>query len=394
MGFEPTTLGITIRVLRTCEPATKRLRLILDRRCPACVLLGRNMATIRKRGDSWQSRIQIKGVAEVAKTFSNRQDAEAWAKVTEAEIIRGVFIKRSDAERTTLGEALDKYAKEVTPNKRGAYQELHRINAWNRDKLAKKSLASLRGVDFATWRDNRLKVVSTATVRLELAVISNLFNVARKEWGMDGLNNPIEGIRLPSVSNARSRVFYDGEEVLLLAALDASDRDSQGRFGKSCRNGYLKPMVLLALETAMRRGELLGMRWEDVRLKDRVVFLPTTKNGQSRSVPLSTKAVEVLNGLPRKLYGAVFDGVTDNAVKLAYIRAVKRARGAYIEAGGDDPRMLVDLHFHDLRHIAVTRLAERLPNIVELAAVSGHTDVRMLKRYYHPKAEELALKIG
>ena len=98
--------------------------------------------------------------------------------------------------------------------------------------------------------------------------------------------------------------------------------------------------------------------------------------------------------LPRKLYGEVFEGVTANAVKLAYMRAVKRARGAYVKAGGDDPRMLVDLHFHDLRHIAVTRLAEKLPNIVELAAVSGHTDVRMLKRYFHPKAEALALKLG
>lgn len=352
------------------------------------------MASIKTRKSKWQARIRIKGVAEVAKTFSSRQDAEAWAKVTEAEIIRGVFIKRSDAERTTLGEALDKYAKEVTPKKRGAYQELHRINAWNRDKLAKKSLASLRGVDFATWRDNRLKLVSPATVRLELAVISNLFNVARKEWGMDGLNNPIEGIRLPSVSNARSRVFYDGEEALLLAALDASNRDSQGLFGKSCRNDYLKPLVLLALETAMRRGELLAMRWEDVRLKDRVVHLPMTKNGLARTVPLSSTAVEIFKGLPRKLYGAVFDGVTDNAVKLAYIRAVKRARGVYIKTGGTDPRMLADLHFHDLRHISVTRLAERLPNIVELAAVSGHTDVRMLRRYYHPKAEVLALKIG
>ena len=352
------------------------------------------MASIRKRGTKWQARVSVKLVGSSEKSFLARSDAEAWAKIIESEMIRGVFIRRTDAERTTLAEALNRYEKEVTPNKRGAYQEKHRIGAWKQEKLSKQSLVSLRGLDFATWRDNRLKDVAPATVRLELAVISNLFNVARKEWGMEGLANPIEGIRLPSVSNARSRVFYAGEEALLLAALDASDRDAQGRFGKSCRNDYLKPLVLLALETAMRRGELLAMRWEDVRLKDRVVYLPTTKNGQSRSVPLSGKAVEILNSLTRKLYGAVFDGVTDNAVKLSYIRAVKRARGIYIKTGGADPRMLVDLHFHDLRHIAVTRLAEKLPNIVELAAVSGHTDVRMLRRYYHPKAETLALKIG
>lgn len=352
------------------------------------------MATIRKRGDRWQARIQIKGVAECAKSFSTRSDAETWAKLTEAEIIRGVFIKRTDAERTTLAEALSKYEQEVTPNKRGAAQELHRIKVWKGNKLAKQSMASLRGVDFAKWRDNRLKEVAPATVRLELAVISNLFNVARKEWGIDGLQNPIEAIRLPAVSNARARVFYADEELYLLTALDATERDAQGRWGKAGKNDYLKPLVQLALETAMRRGELLAMRWEDVRLKDRVVHLPMTKNGHARAVPLSSTAVDIFKGLPRKLYGEVFEGVTANAAKLAYMRAVKRARASYIKAGGDDPRMLVDLHFHDLRHIAVTRLAEKLPNIVELAAVSGHTDVRMLKRYYHPKAEALALKIG
>lgn len=307
------------------------------------------MATIRKRGDRWQARIQIKGVAEVAKTFASRQDAEAWSTITEADMIRGVFIRRTDAERTTLSEALTKYEQEITPTKRGAYQEKHRIKAWLRESLAKQSLVSLRSLDFAKWRDSRLKEVAPATVRLELALISNLFNVARKEWGMEGLANPIESIRLPSVNNARSRVFYAGEEALLMAALEASERDAQGRWGDTCRSNYLKPLVQLALETAMRRGELLAMRWEDVRLRDRIVHLTMTKNGRARTVPLSSTAAEIFMGLPRRLYGTVFEGVTDNAVKLAYIRAVKRARAAYVKAGGDDPRMLVDMHFHDLR---------------------------------------------
>lgn len=352
------------------------------------------MSSIRKRGNKWQARVSVKLVGSIDKSFLTKADAESWATITEADMIRGVFVKRTDAERTTLSEALDQYETEITLSKRGAYQERYRIKAWKQEKLAKQSLVSLRGLDFAKWRDNRLKEVAPATVRLELAIISNLFNVARKEWGMERLVNPIESIRLPSVNNARSRVFYAGEEALLMAALEAAERDAKGRWGDACRSSYLKPLVLLALETAMRRGELLSMRWEDIRLKDRVVHLPITKNGQSRSVPLSCKAVEILMGQTRRLYGAVFEGVTENAVKLAYIRAVKRARIAYVEAGGDDPRMLVDMHFHDLRHIAVTRLAERLPNIVELAAVSGHTDVRMLRRYYHPKAEELALKLG
>lgn len=234
-----------------------------------------------------------------------------------------------------------------------------------------------------------------------MALISNLFNIARKEWGFEGLTNPIVSIRMPSVQNARNRIFYDGEESLVVAALEPAERQTSGYWGSGCSNPWLKPLVQLALETAMRRGELLALRWENIRLADRVAHLPITKNGQSRNVPLSSKAVEILNGLKPKddgnvkqlSKGAVFP-VSDNAVKLAFIRAIERARNRYVEAGGTDERMLTDLHFHDLRHIAITRLAEKLPNIIELASVSGHSDVRMLRRYYHVSAVELAKKIG
>lgn len=352
------------------------------------------MASIRKRGNKWQARVSVKHVGNSEKSFLNRTDAEAWAKIVESEMVRGVYIKRTEAERMSLFEALVKYETEVTPSKRGADQERHRVRVWKADPLAKKALALLRGLDFAKWRDTRLKEVKPATVRHDLEVISNLFNVARREWGMEGLVNPIEGIRLPTANNARTRVFYPGEEVLLMTALEPPARKANGQWGAGTGNALIKPFVLLALETAMRRGELLSLRWENIRLKDRVAYLPMTKNGQSRTVPLSTKAVEVLSGMTRKLYGEVFEGLSANAVKLGFIRAVMRARRVYVEGGGDDPRMLVDLRMHDLRHIAVTRLAEMLPNIVELAAVSGHSDVRMLKRYYHPKAEALALKLG
>lgn len=352
------------------------------------------MATIRKRNNKWQARVRIKGLSPAEKSFNNKSDAEKWAKITEAEMIRGVFIRRTEAERMTLGDALKDYEAQITPTKRSADIEKYRIKRWKRDKLAKKSLASLQSVDFAQWRDERLKTTSPATVRRELGLISHLFNVARREWSIAGITNPIEGIKLPTERNARNRVFYDGEEALLLTALEPKPRKANGQLSSGCRNTQLKQLVMLALETAMRRGELLALRWENLRLKDRVAYLPMTKNGQSRTVPLTSRAVEILNEMPRKLYGEVFDQLTANAVKLGFTRAVKRAREAYVEGGGDDPRMLTDLHFHDARHVAITRLAEKLPNVIELAAVSGHSDVRVLGRYYHPKAEDLAKKIG
>jgi integrase len=351
------------------------------------------MASISKREDKWLARVRIKGTEGIAKSFRSKADAEAWARITESEIIRGLFIKRTDAERTTLAEALRRYEEEVTPGKRGKDTEKLRIKAWKADKLAKKPLAMLRPYDFAQWRDKRLKQAQPGTVRRELGLISNLFNIARKEWGYDGLQNPIESIRMPVENNARNRTFYEGEEVLLLEALDNVERESNGHWSNGCRNVWLKPLVLLALETACRRGELLSLRWENINLSDRVLHLPMTKNGQHRDVPLSSKAVEIFKGLPRTLRGPVFP-ITANAVKLGFVRAVRRAGRRYRDAGGTDDRIMADLHFHDLRHIAVTRLAEKLPNIIELASVTGHIDVRMLRRYYHPKAEDLARKLG
>lgn len=352
------------------------------------------MAAIRKRGDKYQARVQLQGFAQISKSFTTRRDAEAWGRITEAEMVRGTFIKRTDAERTTLADALDRYEREVTSGKKGADIERVRIGKWKRHKLAQKALAMARPADFAAYRDARLKEgAAPATVRLELAIISNLFNVARKEWGFEGLANPIEAMRLPTAKNARNRLFHDGEETLLLAALEPVERGTSGRWGEGCGNPWLRPLVRLALATAMRQGELLGLTWENINLVERVAHLPDTKNGNSRDVPLSSEAVEILRSLPRTLRGAVF-ATTAEAVKQGFPRAVERARRQYEEAGGKDERLLRDLRFHDLRHIAVTALAEKLPNIVELASVSGHQDVRMLRRYYHPRAVDLARKLG
>lgn len=152
-----------------------------------------------------------------------------------------------------------------------------------------------------------------------------------------------------------------------MAALDAS------------RGKHLKSVVLLALETAMRRGELLALRWEYVDLKRRVLHLPETKNGTSRDVPLSTKAVAVLEGLPRHITGRVFD-TSETAITEGFQRAAKRA-------------CIPDFRFHDLRHEATSRLAEKL-QMHELGKVTGHKSPRMLMRYYHPRAEDLAKKLG
>lgn len=371
------------------------------------------MATFKQRDSGyWQAVIRRKGYPDQSKTFEKKADAEKWARDVENKMDRSVFVDQREAEKTTLYDALDRYLKEVTPQKRGATAESYRIKTWQAHKLAQCSLAALRGSDFAAFRDSRLRAgCAASTVQKELIVISHLFNVARREWGFEGLQNPLDSVSKPVANNARDRVFLPGEEERLLAACSPRQRGEDGRFGTAGANSpWLRPAVEFALATAMRQGEVAALLWENVDLKARVALLPMTKNGSARTVPLSSTAVAILEGakasalpqpektvvaLPR---GPVFKS-TANALKIGFSRAVLRARRQYVkecEAGriAPDPRFLFDFHFHDLRHVATTRLAEKLPNVIELAAVTGHKDLRMLKRYYHPRAEDLARKLG
>ncbi len=329
------------------------------------------MASFRQRKSGyWQAIIRRENHPQQSKTFALRVDAERWARDIENKMDRGVFVSTVEAESTTLANALERYEREVSRQKKGYEQERYRIRAWAVLDLAKKSLAGLRGADFAKYRDDRLTLVSPATVRLELALISHVFAIANKEWGIP-VANPVANIRLPRVANARERRLEPAEETALLKELEAPAGDRS--------NIWIRPVIVLALETAMRQGELLSLRWENVDLRRRTARLPDTKNGTARDVPLSNRAVAVLEALPRSIDGRVF-ATTESALKQSWVRAVKRAE-------------IEGLHFHDLRHEATSRLAEKLA-LHELMKVTGHKDTRMLARYYHPRAEDLAKKLG
>jgi integrase len=330
------------------------------------------MATIVKRGSlQWQVKIRRKGYPVSTTTFNTKKEAEQWAVTTESEMGRGDFQDRREAEDTTLHQALERYEKEITPDKKGKEIEEWRIRSWKSDALAKRSLASLRSSDFAKWRDDRLKTVKPATCRNDLALISHLFTIAVKEWGI-AVQNPIKSIRLPVVNNARERIFDGDEEDRLITALESSGAGLRS-------NIWMKPLMLIAIETAMRQSELLKIEWSDVNLDTCVIRLHETKNGTKRDVPLSTRAVRILSELPRGQGGKVFP-TTSSAVKQAFSRACARAQ-------------IIDFHFHDLRHVATSRLAVKL-QLNELMKVTGHKDTRMLSRYYHPRAEDLAKKLG
>ena len=327
------------------------------------------MASFRQRGGKWQARVLRDGYPDQAKTFESKADAERWARAVESSIDKGQFVDINEAQRTTLGDVIERYLAEVTPTMKSAVADTIRLKAIMRKPIARWSMANLSAARIAAFRDERLKQVSAGTVIRELAYLSAIINHARREWGIN-MPNPVQMVRKPSSPPARARVLSDEEISKLLHALEPTGR----------RSHWTKPAVQLALATAMRRGELLSLRWEHVDLLARTAFLPDTKNGDSRTVPLSSSAVKILMELPRHIGGFVIP-VTAFTLDAAFKRGLARAG-------------LDDLRFHDLRRTAITRMAVKLPNVIELAAVSGHKSLMVLKRYYRPTAMELAQKLG
>lgn len=401
------------------------------------------MARIAQRKNGkWQAKIERVGWPGQSKTFQTKTDAEKWARATEREMDIGAFIKRDDAERTTFAVAAKRFESEVLPTKRGGAQDLMRLRRLV-ERFGQYSLASITSAMLAVYRDERLKAVSGQTVVHELGMMSRVFKACAMDWGiaLPG-GNPASLVRKPVVANARSRVFEPGEENLLMAAL------------LGCKSPWPHAAAFLAIETAGRQSELLSLRWKEVDLVKRTARLRgvggrVTKSGDEyRDVPLSSRAVELLASLPRitknkvapinqKKEVAITSGrvlpITQNALQLSFERALARGRQKHIHglleaslhaAGLDDAAIaaevraliykkknplqltvkllaqfekedatLMDFHFHDLRHVATTRLAEKL-QMHELMKCTGHKTSRMMSIYYHPKAEDLAIKLG
>jgi integrase len=345
------------------------------------------MATIVKRDSGhWKAVIRLPrfGVRLRTKTFRLRADAEAWARQTEDRIQRGVWRDTSEAERTSLRDALTRYEKEVTPRKRSAVSEASMLRIIHEDAgpLLDRGLSRIDGGDLAGLRDKwKRDGVKPSTTRRRMALLSHLFTIARKEWRMSGLLNPVRDVTLPPVRDARSRRISDSELNAIITASGSRE---------------LPAFVRLLQESAMRRGELHALRWQHVNLRDATAFLPATKNGTSRTVPLSPGAVAILKKLPRRVDGRVF-GIGVNAFTKAFGRAVKRARAHYeaecIEKRSKpDPAFLIDVRMHDERHEATTRLA-RTFGVLDLRSITGHKDLRMLARYYNPDPKELAKRM-
>ncbi|KPY50410.1 Shufflon-specific DNA recombinase [Pseudomonas savastanoi pv. retacarpa] len=243
----------------------------------------------------------------------------------ESEIDRGIFVSRVEAERTAFHQLIDRYISEIAPRHKGAYSEIKRLEALKRHPLSTRIVATLTSSDFARYRDERLKIRKGNTVKRELALFQCVIEVARREWGIHLAENPVRMVSRPSYNDERSRRLDPIEEQYMLGALELCERRADGTYADASHNPWIRPIVQLAIETAMRRGEIFELRWKHVNLDRRTAHLPATKNGLPRTVPLSPKAIQLLKDLPRSLCGRVFPTTAD-ALKKAFVRGLERAR--------------------------------------------------------------------
>ncbi|TPK71892.1 site-specific integrase [Mesorhizobium sp. B2-4-17] len=364
------------------------------------------MASIRKRNGRWNVQVRRKGSSPRSRSFLVKADALEWAREIERSLDRQELgPDRKTLKGITLAELVTRYRDEVLPKKRSCRFETILLDRFMRHSIATKSLNDLQTKDFAQYRDQRLKEVSKLTgrpvtansLRRELAPLYHMFKMAKAEWHIP-TGNPLQDLYLPAIDVRRERRLRPGEEERLLS------QARQLRQLNGEPNPYVVPIILFALETAMRQGEILGIELRNIDFERSLLVIPFTKNGHSRTIPLTNKAKACLTlafaqPRPDQTERNSFEGfarigpphvipttkafpIHVEVLKTSWTRICRRAT----------PR-IEDLHFHDLRHEAISRLFELGLTVPEVASISGHRTLAQLMRYSHASHEAVRAKL-
>ena len=344
------------------------------------------MAAIAKRESGrWQAKVRHAGWPAQSKTFRTKAEAEDWARQVEGDIARGSYQSSEAAERLTLDALAERFVREYAPHHYRSTAYIYKVDRVL-ERLGSYALVALTPALITSYRDARLHdrdprykskkaapTIAGATVKSELDVLSKMLDVCVKEFGIAlPHGNPVRNIRKPSGGEARARRLNEDEWVRLEDA------------AKRSLNPWLHPALVLAVETAMRQGELLGLLRSDIDTGKRCAWLKTTKNGEARAVPLTSRALDVLQGLPAHISGRAIP-LEKPTLSSSFATACRRAG-------------VEDFRWHDLRHEALSRFAERGDlSLLELAAISGHKGagaLKMLQTYVQFNAHKLAQKLG
>ena len=323
------------------------------------------MSNIRKRGNNWTAQVRIAGWRSFTKTFKKKTDAIAWSVHLENKL-RNASVPTIVADsKVTLSDLVIRYAEEIAPSHKSSVPETYRLRAIARSWIGELDIRYLNKQQFAQYQKDRLERVSVASVHAELSLIKRVLDTAIKQWGYSIVENVIKTMKYSKGNVSRTRRLAADEKDRILAA------------AKLQRNDYICSIIEFAIETGMRRSEILKLKWQDINLETGFALLYDTKNGEDRKVPLTLKCIQLLNQLSRS-HEHVFP-ISATCLSQAWQRAVEKAG-------------IKDLRFHDLRHEAVSRFFEMGMNIAEVALISGHKDVTQLFRYTHLNPENVFQK--
>lgn len=325
------------------------------------------MASIERQGKSWKATVRRAGFPTQSKSFQLKSAAEQWARQVELEMTDGKYIAVS---KQLVSGLFEDFRDKVCPERKGCRWEQVRINALLRDiKWMKLPVNKMTDEVLTKWRDDRLKEVSGATVNREMNLISSVFTHAIKEWKVKMPANPVVNVKRPPKPKHRNRRVSEDEFSKIVDYCSGANKETA--------TWYAGQMFVFGIETAMRLGEMSALLWSDVDLKKRFLTVRDSKNSDSRHVPLSSAAIKLLSELPKN----------DQFVFPTSVESVGAMFRRTCGALG-----IENLHFHDTRHEGVSRLAKKL-NVMELAKVIGHRDLKSLMIYYNPTAEDLAGKL-
>jgi integrase len=332
------------------------------------------MSSIRKRGKKYQVQVRRKGTLPISRTFHSKQDALEWSRHMESSADRRELAPAyKELANITLAEIMIKYRDEISITKLGYDNERHYINRFIKTKFSQQHLISLKPSVFSLFIDEQLKKYKPETVCREIAIIQHALETAIRKWNLPLRENPLRKVDKPRVNNIiRKRYSKDQYDDIIRAV-------------SLCLNIYAVPLIEFALETAMRRSEILRAEWDDVDFKKSTLEIPRAKNGFPRVIPLSPKAIAIITSLKE------INKVTHKPEKIIFPLSINSVR--CITRTVHKSSSAKNFRFHDLRHEAITRYFEAGLSVPEVSIISGHRDYNMLQRYTQITAEDVLKKL-
>lgn len=328
------------------------------------------MATIRKRNGKFQVQVRIKGSEPITKTFKTKTEAVIWSKATETEkYLSSEITNQPTCDRKTVGDLLERYFIEIISKRYWYKREKSILKRFQREHIYNIKIDNLCEADVARYRDQRLKTVKPATVVRELSIGSHCLTIAQSEWGVRLPTNVFKSVRKPKVRNNRERRISQEEWNRIVE----NDRHRGRR--------SMIHIIELAIETAMRKGELLNAKWVDIDFNQSTLYIPKTKNDYPRTIPLTPRAIDILSSIERIDSESQIISVNYYTLNSWWVELLKAAE-------------IRNLRWHDLRHEGISRHFEYGLSIPEVAMISGHRDYKMLKRYTHIKPANVAAKLA